>query len=207
MSLANLQSWNPEKANCSIIGANQEGKTTFAKQLVDSLHQQGFNIIILDAHKIFTDLGPQYVKTSLADIKGIGLEIFQPFEISQELFLRLCEKIYYEIKHYVIFVIDELHNYVQKQPTKQTKILQTLMENCNNRDIGYIAIYHTASEVPNYVMRTTNVLFLFYTDVVSDKKYLREWIGPIVDGFFDNTIQKFQAICKIRHQEPIIFDV
>jgi len=206
MSQSILHKVNPEKENISVVGANQEGKTEFVVKLVASLHEQGFNVIVLDPHKKFTKLGAQFVKTTLADVRGIGLEIVQPYEISQQFFLNLADKIYNQIKHYVIFVIDELHNYLQKQPTKETKIVQTLFENCNNRDIGYIAIYHSPSEVPNYVMRTSQVLFLFYTDVVSDKAYLKKWVGDVVDGFFDNTIQKYQAICKIRHEEPIIFD-
>jgi hypothetical protein len=200
-----LHSWNPEKENCSIIGANQEGKSTFAKAVINDLHQQGFNIIILDAHRIFTDLDPQCIKTSLADIKGEGLEIYQPFEISEQIFIKLCEKIYNQIKHYVVFVIDELHNYVTKY--KAPKILQTLCENCNNRDIGYIAIYHAPSEVPNFILRTSNIKFVFYIDIPADVRYMKDWIGDIVLGFNDNTIQKFQAICKIRHEEPILFDV
>jgi hypothetical protein len=191
--------WSPYKENTSVIGANQEGKSEFVKKLVKILVASGFNVIVFAVHENLTEIDPTCVKRTLFDIKGKGLEILFPYEITRGYFEMFCKYVY-RFKN-VVVVIDELHNFVKKQATKGNNNLELLFKNCNNRSIGYIAIFQAPSEVPSFVLRLSNHHFVFYLDLPTDIEYVSKWISPLCKGFVTGEIQKYQCIYKTRHQQ------
>ena len=170
--------WNPLLENTSIIGTNQTGKTTLARALVQ-FFRLNFNIIVYDPHghqnpkRGFTQVAPECVKHSIFDIRGQGLEIIQPLEDSKKFFDSLCLKVY-SLRN-LIFIMDELHNNASKYRTE--KNLDLLARNCNNRQIGYIAIFQRPAEIPNYILSTSTHRFFFFLDLPNDREYIEKWTG------------------------------
>ena len=127
MSLETLQiyHWNPLKQNSIIVGADQSGKTNLGKVLTTILHPK-YNVVILDFHKKFTNLDINAVIRNVFDIKGIGLQILQPYEMTEELFDDICGAVY-KLRN-VVFMVDELHNWTKKQWMPDN--LKLLVRNC-----------------------------------------------------------------------------
>lgn len=193
--------YNPYKENIAIIGAAQSGKTTFGKKIASMLKSNGFNIIIFDEHRKFTDLEPFAVKRTLSEIRGIGIEIIQPFEVTKQFFADLCSVVY-SFRN-VVFICDELHNYVSKHSAPYT--LDLLARNCNNRNVGYVAIFQAPSEVPSYIVRNPHHKFIFYLDLPTDIKYVKKWVSSDVEKFVTGEIPKYHAIYKKQGEKAEVF--
>lgn len=203
MSLVQLV-WNPYKENVCIMGASQEGKTELAKKLSKMLVHYGFNVIICDVHRKFTELDPLCVKHALMDIRGQGLEIIQPFEVTLRWFEDLCAVVY-SLRN-VVFVPDELHNFASK--FRSAKNLELLARNCNNRNIGYMAIFQRPAEIPNFILSNANHLFCFRLDLPTDIDYLKKaWFGNSVLKFGDESepIAKYHGLYKKKGEKVTEF--
>lgn len=199
--------YNPLKENVILTGAAQVGKTEFSKKLALMLAQNKYNVIVEDFHRRFTACDPMAVKKNLYDIKGKGLEILQPHEFTTSYFNDLCALVY-SIQN-CIFIIDELHNFCSKQSTKGVKSLELLCRNCNNRNIGYIAIFQRPAEVPNFVLGNSHHRFCCFLDLPSDIKFMKKWVGVEVEKFETGeiSIDDYKAIYKKQGGKAEVIDL
>jgi len=171
--------YNPLKENVSVIGAAQVGKTEFCKKQVQMLHAAGFNVLVYSPHPSFIEVSPQSVKRTINSLTGKGLEIYFPLENSKrdfDFFMQTC----YHFTELVV-VIDELHNYCKKQSSEPS--LDLFMRNCNNKNMGYVAIFQAPAEVPSFVLRNSMHRYCFYLDLPTDIEYMKKWLGPSVEEF------------------------
>lgn len=194
--------WNELKENACIMGANQEGKSTLALEFASNLANAGKNVIVYAEHENFNRLNPNAVVHTLRELTGKGLQIFNPYVATDELFVEFIEYVYRNF-HHVVVILDELHNRVTKHNIP--KPVKIFLQNCNNKNIGYIATFHSPSEVHNSVLRAANIRFVFYMDLPADIEYCARWIDPMCEGFLDGSIAQYQGICKKRHQKAELF--
>lgn len=189
--------WNAYKENCIIVGAAQGGKTNLGKVLTKFLEMSGFNIIVRDVHRRFTNLDPSKVKTHIFNLTGMGFEIYQPINDSDQDFIDFVA--FCSTKNNLVMVIDELHNYCKKQ--KAPKELDWFCRNCNNRSMGYIMIFQAPAEVPNYVLRNANHRFCFALDVPTDIDYMVRFIGSDAKRFEADSLDavpQYHGLYKIK---------
>lgn len=192
MSIVNVN-WNPLKENTIIVGAAQEGKTNCGIQIANTLFPS-YNIIIFTPHEDsqFKKLNPACVKRNIYDIKGHGLEIIIPWIVDDKFFNDLCGRVF-ELTN-VVFFIDEIHNFVTKY--RIPKNLQILVENCNNRNIGYVAIFQRPQRVENSILSNSNHRFCFMLDLPNDIKYMKEYVGVEAEMFKRGEIPKYYGLYK-----------
>jgi len=192
---------NPLWENISIMGTNQTGKTTLARELVRRWRLQ-FNIAVYDPHgyenleRGFTQIAPECVKHTNLEITGKGLEIIQPHIDSKKFFDGFCNKVM-TLRNLITFM-DELHNNASKHRTE--KSLDLLARNCNNRNIGYVAIFQRPAEIPNYILANSTHRFFFFMDLVSDRKFIENWTG--VTGL--DTLNQLEYFYQRRGSQNIL---
>lgn len=194
MSIESLEiKYNPYRENMIIVGESQEGKTNTAFQIAKAL-TPNYNFIIYTPQQYsnLIKLNPQCVIHNVYDIKGRGLEIVIPQIATEKFFNDLCIKVF-SLNH-VVFMMDELHNYVTKQ--KIPKPLQILVENCNNRDIGYIGIFQRPQRVENSILANSNHRICYMLELPSDVKYMTEWLGIDMQKFTNGEMQKYHGLYK-----------
>lgn len=196
--------WNELKENAVIMGANQEGKSTLALEFAEKLANEGKNVIVYAEHQNFNRLNPLAVVHTLHELRGAGLQIFNPYVATDELFVEFIEYVYNHFQ-YVVVILDELHNRITKHNIP--KPVKIFLQNCNNRNIGYVATFHSPSEIHNSVLRAANIKFIFYLDLPADIEYASRWIDPMCEGFLDGTIAQYQGICKKRHEKAVLFSL
>lgn len=196
--------WNEHKENVCVIGANQEGKSTLALKLASDLANAGRNVIIYAEHENFNTLNPNCVVHTVSALKGQGLEIFNPYVATDELFNSFIEHVYNNFR-YAVIILDELHNRVTKNNI--SKILKIFVQNCNNRNMSYVATFHSPSEIHNSILRAANIKIVFYLDLPREIDYVCRWIDPICEGFSTGEIQQFQGVIKKRHEKAEIFSL
>lgn len=170
---------NPYKENSSIIGAAQVGKTEWCKKVCAMLNQAGFNVVVYAPHPNWIEVSPASVKRTISSIVGTGLEIYYPVENSIkdfDFFMQTC----YQFQNQVV-IMDELHNFCKKQSWPNS--LELFCRNCNNRNMGYIAIFQAPAEVPGFVLRNSMHKYCFYLDLPTDIDYMKKWLGPKVEEF------------------------
>lgn len=184
--------WNPLKENSIITGASQKGKTHLGRSLAKLLWLKGYNVIVVDVHRKFTKIDPFSIKRNTYDITGKGLEILQPFEFTKEWFENLCLQIY--SMRNVVFMIDELQNFTDTYVIRGP--LKILTENCNNRNIGYMAIFQRPAEIPKFVLNNSTHRFCFYFDLPTDIAYMKKWIGPEVEKFLAEDWPEYYGLYK-----------
>lgn len=194
--------WNEYKENMCIFGGNQEGKSTLAIKLAQTLANSGKNVIVYAEHENFNILNPNCVVHSIQQLKGKGLEIFNPYIATDELFNTFINYIYQNFQ-YVTVILDEIHNRVTKNNI--SKMLKIFVQNCNNRNIGYVATFHSPSEVHNSILRAANIKIVFHIDLPREVDYACRWIDPICKGFTTGEIVQYQGVIKKRHEKAVIF--
>jgi len=189
--------YKPYRENVIIVGESQEGKTNCAFQLAKAL-TPSYNFIIYTPHSNsnLIKLNPRCVIHNVYDVKGQGLEIVIPQIVTDSFFDRLCEKVF--TLNHVVFMMDEIHNYVTKQ--KIPKALQILVENCNNRDIGYVAIFQRPQRVENSILSNSNHRFCYMLELPSDRKYMKDWMGMDMDKFTNGEIPKYHCLYKNKNE-------
>lgn len=172
----------------------QSGKTNAGKVIVSLLAQNDFNVVVYDVHRRFSSVDPSKIKTNLFDIRGKGLEIFQPDLDTDDLFNDFISKCY--TFYNCVVVIDELHNFCKKQ--KAPSGLSLFCRNCNNRNLSYVAIFQAPSEVPSFIVRNAHHRYCFYLDLPYDIDALKSYIGMDVFRFLDeaNPVPQFTALYK-----------
>ncbi len=183
------------KENVIIVGASQGGKTNLGKVMCKMLAMGNFNIVIRDVHRRFTNLDPQRVKTQIFQLTGIGLEIYQPVNDSDQDFIQFVS--WCSTKHNMIMVVDELHNYCKKQ--KAPKELDWFCRNCNNRSMSYIMIFQAPAEIPNYVLRNANHRYCYSLDVPTDIDYMVRYMGTETKRFEQDSLDpviKYNGLYK-----------
>ncbi|MEM1971180.1 MAG: hypothetical protein QXM92_01800 [Candidatus Anstonellales archaeon] len=145
------------------------GKTTlFLKYILPLLVKNGFKIIIYDYHHTYVERTPslyKYVKKYIHELRGDGLEILQTINDEDTLSL-LCERVM--TFDHVVVVFEELHNYCNNASAPKSFLY--LCRNCNNRYIGYIAIFQRPSEVPNAVTANAHHYFITYFSYPTEKE-------------------------------------
>lgn len=171
--------WDAYKENLSIMGEAQSGKTNQALYLAKILELNGFNILIRDVHRRFTRINPACVKTNLWDLRGVGLEIYQPINDTHQNFIDLCA--FASTLYNCVFMIDELHNDSSAQSSNNE--LKFFCRNCNNRSCSYVGIFQAPAEVPKFVVRNSHHRFCYQLDVPTDIDYLVRFIGAEVKRF------------------------
>jgi len=193
MTLELAIGWNPYKENCIIVGSAQQGKTNTAV-LIAKLFYPNFNQIIFTPHhqSKLISLNPTSVIHNPFDVKGSGLEIVVPQISTKEFFSQLCERVF-ELRN-VHFMIDEIHNFVTKYQIPQS--LRILVENCNNRNIGYTAIFQRPQRVENSILSNSDHRFCYLLDLPNDYRYMKEFIGIEIDKFMTGEIPKYYGLYK-----------
>jgi hypothetical protein len=199
-----LHDYNPLKENVGFMGYNQEGKTESAIELVPRLRKAKYNVIICDTNWKFTKLDPMAVKRTLYDLKGEGLEIFQPHQWTEGLFEKLVWFVYTLKNRNVVFIVDELGNYVEKQSLPES--LKIFVKNCNNHNIGFVAIFHSPAEIPNKVLRMLHHVFCYYMDLDYDIDVIRKnWFGDLAFAFREGKVPQYRCLYKKRHGRAVIW--
>jgi hypothetical protein len=187
--------WDVYKQNVMITGEAQSGKTNFGKIIAKILQLNGCNVLVRDPHRRFTNVDPMCVKTSLGELNGTGLEIYQPQIDSERDFADLTGWV--NTRYNLVYMFDEAHNDCRKQ--KAPKSLDFLCRNCNNRSIGYIAIFQRPAEVPNYLLSNAHHKFVFHLDLPTDIDYMKKYIGVEMERFSADSINpmpKYHGLYK-----------
>lgn len=199
-----LHKYNPLKENVAVMGANQEGKTEKVIELVARLRKKGYNVIVLDTNWKFTKLDPTAVRRTLYELTGKGLELFQSSEWTDELFEKFLWFCYTFKNKNLVVVIDELSNYVDKQ--KLPLALKIFCKNCNNHNIGFIAIFHSPTDIPNKVLTIFHHIICYYLELDYQIEAIRKnWFGELAYAFKDGRVPQYRCLYKKRHESPIIW--
>jgi len=170
---------NPYKENICVVGAAQVGKTEFCKKLVKMFAETGFNVIVYAPHPNFLEVAPNRVVRNLSQVTRNGLIIYYPIESSKQDFKNFMNLVYGMSN--VIIVLDELHNFCSAQSSEPE--LDIFVRNCNNRNMGFVAIFQAPSEVKKFVIRNSMHRFCFFLDIPTDIDYMKKWMGPEVQQF------------------------
>lgn len=183
----------PLKENVSIVGLAQSGKTNLACFIAMNLIKSGHNVIIEDNRNRFTRLNPLCVKNSFDRLGTQNLEILQ-LRWTNEVFETLCGKVM--SLHEEVFIMDELHNFCSKNRAETN--LAMLVRNCNNENIGYIAIFQRPQEVPSMVLSNSHHIYAFPLELPSDIDYMCTWLGDDFRKFNESEIPKYTCLHKTQ---------
>ena len=185
----------PYRENGIITGASQTGKTLLSMLITLLYTKKGYNMITLDPNHKFANriddlpcFSASFVKHTLADIRGLGLEIYQPYENQETDLENLCGKI--KKMRDVCLVGDEIPNYVKK--FKSGNNLDWIVRNGNNFRIGYLFIFQAPQLVPSDIVRNSKHRWCFYLDMPTDIKYMKDFIGKEVEEFQTGTEQEYE---------------
>lgn len=194
--------YDPLHQSMSVFGASQHGKTTYVIGIATMLRAAGFNVLILDKKRRFTQLDPHKVINHLQDVTGKGLQILQPLRFTSvqqihTFFSDLCF-LAYSLKN-IVFIVDELHSWFKDIRTHVSS-MELFCRECHNDNSSFIAIFQSPAEVPKYILRNSHHRFCLYLDGQYDIDKVRGLIGPEVELFSYGVIPKYHGFYKEQGQ-------
>ncbi len=200
-------SYNPYKQNGIFVGKAQSGKTTKAIALAKRLVESGRNVIVFTPHhtSAFIKLAPERVIHNLHDVHPNKLCIVIPLINSPEFYDGLCAKVM-TYKN-LVFMPDEIHNYTTKYKVENN--FAFLLRNCNNYNIGYMAIFQRPAEVPNMVISNANHCWAFQMKLATDVKYFKALIGEKAERLSpitDNPLKPYHGLYGSDYGETEEFE-
>lgn len=141
----------------TIAGARETGKTTIAKQLI----KEARSVLVFDANNNYPEL--QLVRMDQITPAGKQRVISQEFE----LFMKVASK-----QKNKIVVFEEATIFFSGRVSEQD--FKSLVISCRHYNVMLIFIFHSIMDIPKFVLRQTNFLYLKKTgDMDTDVKYTR----------------------------------
>ncbi len=204
--------YNPKKESIVIAGETQSGKSEWTKTLAHINAFSGYNVLVVDRNWIFTNLNPEKVIHTISDIKGKGLQILQPQTIrtgkeKHDYINNVCYVAQsFSKKGNFILIIDELQDWIEHF-NKKVDGLDTYIHTCHNYNSSYIVNFQSPSEIPKYVFSNAIHKFCLYMDTPNNVKFMKNYVGNMMDGFSNGTFAKYEGFYKQSGQAPEKFKV
>ena len=204
--------YNPKKESVLIVGETQSGKSEWTKTLCHINAYSGYNVLVLDRNWIFAQLNPDKVIHTISDVTGKGLQILQPPTIrtsadKHAFFNNFCYVAQsFSKQGNFILVIDELQDWIE-HINKKVDGLDTYIHTCHNYNSSYILNFQSPSEVPKYVFSNAIHKFCLYMDTPTNVKFMRNYVGKMMDGFASGEFEKYEGFYKQSGQPAEKFKV
>ncbi|HSA76444.1 MAG TPA: hypothetical protein VLE02_02755 [Nitrosarchaeum sp.] len=153
-----------------VTGATGSGKTTMVEQEIIPKYD-GIPLWILDVKRKFSNCGK--VVHSLEELDKRFQYVYQPKDISQEMFGKFCLKL--QSQHDIHAVIDEIHLWLSKQSIFRPHY--DLIMTKRNDGVTHTSISTNTKAIPNYLLSNVTHIYSLRYNIRADIDWLSDYIG------------------------------
>ena len=161
--------WVTHQENITILGMQGSGKTTLAKNILDSIPNTP-RLIISPQRPL--DLYGSYGKpiNTVEEITKDGAFVWNANKPDEKLFDKICKKVM--TLSNMVMLVDDAHEFCKKQ--KIPKEWDTLINSGRNRGITSIFISPSPNLLHNVILQSSQHLFSFRFALESQIEYARK---------------------------------